>query len=658
MRFAFLSSALLLAAVASARSLEEAMAYTGLAGAADISSYVTVFNRLEEMDDACDRAWRELSDRAAYDGYRQRMHERLMSALGDWPERTPLNAKTVATYERDGYRIEKVIFESMPGLFVTANLFIPDDPQFKAPYPAVVMSCGHSMLGKDAPIYLRACVIAAKAGFVALMFDPYEQGERVEYADNCCQHHNQINHRASLIGWTMGMLRTWDGMRAVDYVSGRPEVDASKIGYMGQSGGGTMTALMTACDLRLKATAPSGYLMSMTSLCEHMGPQDAEQNVFGQLAFGLNHTGFVLIPDIPVAITCKFSDMFTYYGTRKLFRTVGAVASKLGEDDRYALNDAPGPHSWTEATEQGSIEWMRIWLRNEQERLPLDTMRARAADLGFELDQADQGFSRTEYGCAPNRRALDLPGAKSIYAILWERLATIERKRTLPPAGPARAKLVRELARIPAVADRKLLIKELHQEECEGFRVSHFAFLEPSGLALPVKLIEPKGTTPAETVISVGRKGMAAALANAKDELAAGKAVLVADLTGLGSIGKGRWEFYGAANIRPEEGTSAMLYLMGETMIGRQAGDLLVIGDWLKHRGMTRISLVADDEVAIAAAHAFAAEPGLVAEVRTTGKALAWSEVFRPENDGKKILWYSDMVPNALLHYDWTDLLK
>ena len=643
---------------AEARSLDSAVSDAKLAGAADISSYVTVFNQLEEMDDACDRAWRNLPDRAAYDSYRMRMHDRLMSALGAWPEKTPLNAKTVATIRRDGYRIEKVLFESMPGLFVSANFFLPDDPQFVAPYPAIVMSCGHSDLGKDAPIYLRACVIAVKAGFAALMFDPYEQGERTEHADNCCQHHNQINHRASLIGWSMGMLRTWDGMRAVDYAMSRPEVDAQKIGYMGQSGGGTMTALMTACDFRLKATAPCGYLMSLTSLCEHMGPQDAEQNVFGQLAFGLNHTGFALIPDIPVAITCKFSDMFTYYGTRKMFRTVKAAAAKWGKADHYALNDAPGPHSWTEGTEQGSVEWMRIWLKGEKDRLPLETTRFRLADLGFDLSQADQGLSRDEIGCAPKRRTRDLPGAKSIYAILRERLATIEKSRQTPPAGPERARLVRSLARIPSVEDRQLTLKEIAREECGDCSVTHFAFLEPTGLAIPFKLIESKTTRAGEVVLSVGRKGMAAALENARHDLESGKAVLVADLTGLGSIGKGRWEFYGAAAVRPEEGTSAMLYLMGETMTGRRAGDLLALGDFLRRRGFSERTLVADDDVAIAAAHAHAAEPGLFSAVRTTGRALAWTEVFKAENDGQKILWYSDLVPNALCHYDWPELLK
>ena len=149
-----------------------------LPSASDMLTFTTVSQKLHEMDVEADLGWTKISSRAEYDDYRMTMYRKMMSAMGEWPERTALNARTVATIKRDGYKIEKVIFESMPKLFVTANLFIPSSPKFKAPYPAVVMSCGHSNQGKDCDIYLRACVHAVKNGFVALMYDPYEQGER------------------------------------------------------------------------------------------------------------------------------------------------------------------------------------------------------------------------------------------------------------------------------------------------------------------------------------------------------------------------------------------------------------------------------------------------------------------------------------------------
>ena len=249
----------LLAATVSA-DMKEALGKKFLPAASDMLTFTTISQKLHEMDVDADVAWTKLGDRAEYDAYRRRMHGKMMAAMGEWPERTALNARTVAVYKREGYRIEKVIFESMPKLFVTANLFIPDSPEFKAPYPAVVMSCGHADEGKDCNIYLRACVLAVKAGFVALMYDPYEQGERRQIAGiSSTSNHNIIGLKASLLGWSMPMLRTWDGMRAVDYAESRPEVDKTRIGFMGQSGGGTMTALMTAADWRRKATAPSCY---------------------------------------------------------------------------------------------------------------------------------------------------------------------------------------------------------------------------------------------------------------------------------------------------------------------------------------------------------------------------------------------------------------
>ena len=652
------SSVLLTGLSASAGALDKALGYCRLSAGCGSSTYVTVFNELEEMDDAADRAWRALPNRQAYDLYRHEMHDRMIAAMGGFPEKTPLNARTVATYQKAGYRIEKVIFESMPGLHVTANLFIPDDPAFKAPYPAVVMSCGHADTGKDCTTYLRACVIAVKAGMVAFMFDPYQQGERRDGSKlGSTTYHTQIGLRAALLGGGAPQLRVWDGIRAIDYVETRPEVDRRRIGYMGQSGGGTLSALMTAVDFRLRATAPSCYLTTLTSLCEHMGPQDGEQNIFGQLAFGLNHTGYVLIPDTRVAVTCKYSDMFTYYGTKKLFRTVGVVAKKGGSGDNYMLNDAPGPHGWTECTESVSVEWMRAWLRGEKERLPIDMTKFRALDLGFDIDtDGDLGLAKEERGCTPTQRTKDLEGERGIFAILRDKYLAAKRTRKPLPAGEELSALVKGLAKIRTAAEAKPLVKTLGVETAEGCEVTHLAFLYPTGLALPAELVRKAGATPKKAVVSVGRTGRAKAFGAVRDRLADDTAVLVADLTGLGSIGKDRHVFYGCKE-RPDEGSSAMLYLMGESMVGRRATDLLVLADWLKKQGFAAPSLVAGDDVAIAAAHAYAAEPGAFAGVKAVGAAPAWGDVYQEANDGQKAIYYGDIVNGALNRYDWTDLL-
>src|SRR5205807_10270135 len=102
-------------------------------------------------------------------------------AIGDLPrERTPLNARVVGRLRRDGYGVERVVYESRPGHHVAANLYLPDGPP---PFPGVLVPCGHSANGKAAEPYQRACILLAKNGLAALCFDPIGQGERVQWLD-------------------------------------------------------------------------------------------------------------------------------------------------------------------------------------------------------------------------------------------------------------------------------------------------------------------------------------------------------------------------------------------------------------------------------------------------------------------------------------------
>ena len=113
------------------------------------STWDAVYAKLEKLDAAADEAWKDLKSRAQYDSYRRQMHSRFIDAMGGFPERTPLNAKVVSVVRKERYRIEKILFESMPGIFVTANFFIPEGGA--VPRPAVALSCGHAHEGKDSP---------------------------------------------------------------------------------------------------------------------------------------------------------------------------------------------------------------------------------------------------------------------------------------------------------------------------------------------------------------------------------------------------------------------------------------------------------------------------------------------------------------------------
>ena len=635
-------------------SLEQAIAEKFLPDGSEFSTWASVYARVAERDAVADSKWRSLSSRSEYDAWRQELRERMLKGLGELPERTPLHFRIVRTFERSGYRIDHVVFESMPGVLVPANLFVPTDGRFAKPYPAVVLSCGHAC--KDADIYLRSCVVLAKRGIVALMFDPYEQGERVEYPDyNCCQNHNLIGLKAMLLGSSMAALRVWDGLRAVDVVESLNYVDASRIGYAGNSGGGTMTALMTAVDTRLKATAPSCYLTSFGYLCRTKGPQDAEQNVFGQLAFGLNHTGYVLLSDAKVAVTGRFDDMFDYGGTVQLMETVRAVANMLGTADHYALNFAQGPHGWTESTIQGTADWMCAWLKDQKELLPLEMPRIRRADFGLDRSADDYGLAEGERGVFRGQRLADMSGSRSIHDVFRDRLAHM-RKTARPHSVEETARIAARLAGVRRPGEIGISAIEFGKKTCDGCDVTQVAFVYPDGFALPAALVEPKVSSNASPVLVAGSQGRLAMLSDVKSILATGAPALVLDVSGVGEIGGMRFAHYEATDT-PEEGVSIMLYLLGESMPGRRANELICAAQWLKARYGRPVDLVAEGSVAVGAAHAFAAARSDFGKVRLEAPPPSWREFV--EHEGKPLPYrYTWCVNGALREYDWTDLLK
>ena len=161
----------------------------------------SLFNEVVRLDRAADAAWTACDTPGKLAARQREVREKTIAALGGFPDKTPLNARVTGTVKKDGCVIEKILFESRPGHYVTANLFLPDNPKFKPPYPGVVSPCGHSLAGKLAPWYQRIGVTGAKYGFATLVYDPIDQGVR-RHHPKCkvsCGVHINIGHRASLL---------------------------------------------------------------------------------------------------------------------------------------------------------------------------------------------------------------------------------------------------------------------------------------------------------------------------------------------------------------------------------------------------------------------------------------------------------------------------
>ncbi|HZW32512.1 MAG TPA: prolyl oligopeptidase family serine peptidase, partial [Isosphaeraceae bacterium] len=290
-----------------------------------------------------------------------------LDSLGDLPERTPLNPRVVGTLARDGYRVEKVLFESRPGHHVTASLYLPGGTP---PFPGVLLPCGHSDNGKAFEGYQRACILLARNGMAVLCYDPIGQGERFQRLDaqgkpviRGTTEHTMAGIGALLIGRQAASYRIWDGLRALDYLAGRPEVDPSRLGCTGNSGGGTLTSYLMALDDRIGVAAPSCYITSLERLFATIGPQDAEQNITGQVAAGLEHADYITLrAPRPTLLTVGTRDFFDIQGSWNTFREVKLIYGRLGHGERVDLFESDEGHGFTRPRRIATARWMKRWL--------------------------------------------------------------------------------------------------------------------------------------------------------------------------------------------------------------------------------------------------------------------------------------------------------
>ena len=273
--------------------------------------------------------------------------------FGSFPSRTPLAPIVTGIVQRPRYRIENVIFHSRPNFPVTANLYLPQ--QVKGPCPGVIGTCGHSLLGKAAAAYQSFCQSLAQQGFVVLIYDPISQGERKQYVaerhplapTSLCAEHNMLGNRMQLMGDWFGTWCAWDGIRALDYLLTRPEVDPTRIGVTGNSGGGTLAAYLNALDDRFTMAAPSCFVTTYVRNIENELPQDSEQIPPGFLAAGLDMADFFIAQaPRPTLLLGQRNDFFDSRGLEETYEEVRRVYALLGAENRVALYIGPDEHGY------------------------------------------------------------------------------------------------------------------------------------------------------------------------------------------------------------------------------------------------------------------------------------------------------------------------
>ncbi|UJF35579.1 alpha/beta hydrolase family protein [Paenibacillus hexagrammi] len=271
-----------------------------------------------------EQAREAINDIAGLERRQLDIREGLAKCIGGIPTSdTPLNPQITGTVQGNGFRVEKIIFESRPHVYVTANLYLPDG--IKEPRGAVLLLCGHREQAKHCDEYQTVCHYLVHAGLIVMSVDPLGQGERFGFYDpelkqapmTSVTEHENVGRQCIPLGDSLARYMLHDAMRAIDYLSTRPEVDPQKIGVTGHSGGGTQTALLMMYDKRIAAAAPGGFIMNRPYFLLTGKAQDAEQKWPGFSAFGFDHEDIVLaMAPRPVLVLATTYDSVPIEGPR------------------------------------------------------------------------------------------------------------------------------------------------------------------------------------------------------------------------------------------------------------------------------------------------------------------------------------------------------
>ena len=553
--------------------------------------------------------------------YQQARLDAFRAALGPMWERTPLNAQITGSGEKEKYRYENVVFESCPGVYVTALLTLPKKERYPGPYPAMLVVCGHSSNGKAYELYQSLGILAAVNGIAALVMDPIDQGERYQYtkADGSptiqsVAAHNVVHAGSILVGRNAATFEVWDGMRAIDYLQSRDDIDKDKIGVCGTSGGGTQSSYIMNLDERIKLGAPSCYICSFFGdLTHNLGPQDGEQNIWGQLKFGMDHADYLFLrAPMPMLMCGATRDFFFIEDGWRSYRYANRIYSRLGYQNRLSIVEKDEDHGYSDATRIGTIRWARLWFMG----------------LNDEIQEHDQPLlTEEEAACVKNGK-----GIKSLPNCRVSRDLNIDLAKELEPARKAKwnditaaaaSSLVRERAVVRPNAEVPA-VKVLGTRDADG--VVERVFETDPSIWLTVRENFAAAERFDALTIVISDKGRASeATAGVFANAAEGDKIAAVELRGYGDTQAVGSQYYNHATFGTDGCDNCLAYLLGKTYVGLRVDDLLGVARFYREeRGVQKINLVAEGYAGTVALIAAIAEPGAFESVKLVGELPTW----------------------------------
>lgn len=597
------------------------------------------------------------------------VRSQLWKILGGRPEETPLNARITGVIERKGYRIEKLIYESMPKIYVTANLYVPTTG--KPPFPAILAPLGHSANGKAAVRYQYTYQTLARKGYVVLAWDPFGQGERIQYLqpgtnhtrfDRVSMEHTMAGRPMVLFGNGFALYLAWDGIRGLDYLLTRPEIDPHRIGCTGQSGGGTMTMFLGALEPRIHAAvAIEGNFANVAGpFYDPPGSiSDPETDIIGSLPLHIDRGDLLAaFAPKPLLVCYTKNDEGETYGpvnteaTIENYDELVRIYGVLGVKEKVGLFTGDLPHGMDFFSRRAIYGWFNRW-----------------------FDKMDAGLDEAEYDVAPDS-ALNATTTGQVSSSLDGRsvvqLNSDRAQKLLPvspfrknPADPssARAQIRTRLTKLLALPSQRtpLQAQILSSNVRKMQHIEEIQYESEPGVRITGWLVAPRDGAskhPCVLYISDGYADEAVAEPSHFDGvISQGYSVCAISTRGTGLSTqrppKGGPVFYQQMDLNERYAWANMV--LGKPVIGQRVWDILRCFDYLSSRpdvDASQIKVIGQEEAGLAALMAAVLDER-AQSILLTRMLVDYMSIVQSTDYSLSLEWF---VPNILQHFDIPDL--
>ena len=400
-------------------------------------------------------------------------------------------------------------------------------------------------------------------------------------------------------------------------------------------------------DDRIVAAAPSCYITSFERLLSTIGPQDAEQNIYGQIAFGMDHADYLMMrAPTPIIICAATNDFFDIQGVWDSFRYAKRLYTRMGFAERIELLENDASHNYNKIQRQGVVRWMARWLLKKDEPISEPEIKL---------------LSEEEIQCSPTGQVMSLEGARSTYDLNRDYEKKLANQRQRLWKQTSQSKLLNQIRTITGIRNLKELsepkVEQLDVIERDGYFIKKMIINAEDGIYLPALMFTPKQRQSRGVVLYINEKGKnedAGPGGPIEKLVKAGRSVLAVDLRGTGETDQVTKSTLGKATGFDWKNVYTA-YLLGRSYVGMRGEDILICARFLKEQRDGPVDLVATDNVCVPALHAAALEPDLFGSVKLIRGLTSWSNVIE---SGIAVNQFVNTVHGALKVYDLPNLAE